>query len=108
MHPYAKQIEVGGMAVQVRELTVADIRVWLKDLETAGGEDVVDAALFEDFRLADMALLTDLTSEAVEALTPAELRQVFDAAREVNADFFGMRARLMDLGRAALATLAAT
>lgn len=100
---YVKTLTLADRAIQIRELTVADIRAWLKDLETDTGGDVVDVALFEDVRLADLALLTDLAPEAVEALTPSQLRQVFDAAREVNADFFGMRGRLMRLGQAALA-----
>ena len=91
--------------IAVRELTVADIRNWLKTLETAPAEfDLVGTALIDGFDLADLALLTDLTPAAIEAFTPSQIRTVFDAARAVNADFFVLRERLAQIGQAALAS----
>jgi hypothetical protein len=98
-----KEIAIGGKTVEVRELTVADIRAWLKDMETAApGADMLDVALFEDFGLDDLTRLTSLTRADMDIMTPTELRQVHAACKEVNGDFFGMRARLMEIGRAAL------
>lgn len=38
-----KEISIGGTTVEVRELTVADIRAWLKDMETtAPGADILE------------------------------------------------------------------
>ena len=96
-----REIDLGGRAVQVRELTVGEIRAWLKDSGMVSG-DLVDAALFEEFSLPDLQRMTDLTTAAVAELTPGELRQVFAACEEVNADFFAMRSRALALGRAAL------
>lgn len=100
-----KTLTLGERIVEVYELTVADIRAWLAGLETAQAEqtDILDATLFEEFSLADLTRMTSLTAADMEALSPSELRQVFDAVKAVNADFFAMRGRLMDLGRAALA-----
>ena len=39
-----REIEVAGLKVQVKELTVGEIRAWMKDASAAGG-DLVDAAL---------------------------------------------------------------
>jgi microcystin degradation protein MlrC len=102
-----KTLTIGERGIDVRELIVADIRAWLAGLETAQAEqaDILDATLFDDFSLADLARMTSLTAADMEALSPSELRLVFDAAKAVNADFFAMRGRLMDLGRAALAKL---
>ena len=97
-----REIEVGGKPVQVRELTVGEIRAWLKDVSAAGG-DLVDAALFDDFGIPDITRMTDLGADAVDALTPADIRRVADVAREVNADFFAMRGRLAEIGRRVVA-----
>jgi len=96
-----REIEVAGLKIQVRELTVGEIRAWLKDSGMVSG-DLVDAALFEEFSLPDVLRMTDLTTEAVAGLAPSDLRQVFAACEEVNADFFAMRSRALALGRAAL------
>jgi hypothetical protein len=93
-----REIEVAGRKVQVRELTVGEIRAWLKDAGAASG-DVVDATLFEDFSLDDLTRMSSLDAAAMEALTPSEVAVVAAAAREVNADFFGMRGRLVQIGR---------
>ncbi len=103
-----KQITVADRAVTIRELTVADIRVWLKSLETVTAEfDLVGSELIDGTDLADLAIMTDLTAADLDASTPSELRQVFDACREVNADFFALRGRLEQIGQAALASPAA-
>lgn len=96
-----REIEVGGRKVQVKELTVGEIRAWLKDSGMVSG-DLVDAALFEEFSLPDLLRMTDLTTDVVAGMSPSDLRQVFAVAEEVNADFFGMRSRALALGRAAL------
>lgn len=111
-------IDVGGLTVTLRELTVGDVRAWLKSLESLSpqgrgqgeGEslDLVGVALIDGHDLADLAVLTDLTPEQIDTLTPSQIRTVFDAARKVNADFFTLRATLADIGRAALATPAAS
>lgn len=96
-----REIEVAGLKVRVKELTVGEIRAWLKDSGMVSG-DLVDAALFEDFSLPDLQCMTDLTTEAVAGLAPSDLLKVFKACEEVNADFFAMRSRALVLGRAAL------
>lgn len=96
-----REIEAGGRKVHVRELTVGEIRAWLKDSGAVSG-DVVDATLFEDFSLPDLTRMTSLTAAEVADMAPSELRLVFEAVREVNADFFLMRSRVLALGRAAL------
>lgn len=81
-----REIEVGGLKIQVKELTVGEIRAWLKDSGMVSG-DLVDAALFEEFSLPDLLRMTDLTTESIAGLAPGDLRQVFAVAEEVNRDF---------------------
>jgi hypothetical protein len=93
-----REIEVAGLKIQVKELTVGEIRAWLKEASAAGG-DLVDAALFEEFSVPDLCAMTDLKSADIDGLQPSEVRQVSAVAKEVNADFFAMRSRLVALGR---------
>lgn len=96
-----REIEVGGRKIAVRELTVGEIRNWLKESGAVSG-DVVDAALFDDFSLPDLTMMTSLDAEAINAMTPSEIREVRRVAEEVNADFFAMRSRVVALGRRVL------
>jgi len=93
-----REIDVAGLKVQVKELTVGEIRAWLKDA-AAPGSDLVDAALFEDFSVPDLQAMTNLSSADIDALQPSQVREIAAAAKEVNADFFAMRNRLVTLGR---------
>lgn len=90
----SRVLNLDGREVIVRELTVAGVRQMLMP-DTA--EDVVGAALFEEVRLVDLQRMTSLSAEDVEALRPSELRQVLDACREMNRDFFAMLARLASI-----------
>ena len=106
-------IDIDGHAVTIRELTVGDIRVWLKRIEPpATGEvgevvDILGEVLIEGESLDDLMRMTSLTQADIDALSPSELRgllaRVMPVVREVNADFFAMRARLAGIGQAALA-----
>lgn len=89
--------------VQVKELTTGEIRAWLKATGMVCG-DIVDCTLFDDFSLPDLCTLTSLTPEQIGQLPPSELRRVWQKAEEINADFFGMRNRVVQLGRQALAS----
>lgn len=90
----SRVLNLDGREVIVRELTVAGLRQMLMP---DAAEDVVGAALFEEVRLVDLQRMTSLSTEDVEALRPSQLRQVLDACRELNRDFFAMLARLASI-----------
>ncbi|MFC7422057.1 hypothetical protein ACFQNF_19545 [Iodobacter arcticus] len=94
-----KTLTVGDISFEVRELTVADIRLWLQELINSAEPDLVAEALFNDISLADIPRLSSLTMAQVETMTPSELRQVIDAAKGVNADFFTLRNKLIQAAR---------
>lgn len=99
-----KTIDLPGLVVTVRELTVGEIRAWMK--RTAeGGHDPVDDTLLQEISLADLYAMTDLQPGQAEGLTPSQLRRVFEGCREVNPDFFGLRDRIESAGRQILARL---
>ncbi len=94
-----REIEVGGQKVQVKELTMGEIRAMVRAAEAAPAsqmrpDDVLDAMLFEECALPELYAMTDLTAEAAATLAPSQLAQVIAAAKELNAAFFGMRGRL--------------
>lgn len=106
---YSKEITVADQKVRVHELTVQGLRDWLLDTtnrqlgDLDGAFDVysVDRDLFPELRLDDLERFTDLSAEKIDALRPSDLRQVIEAVKEVNPDFFAMRER-MSAGAAAL------
>lgn len=83
-------VVIDGREIVVRELCVADVRKLLKPLDG----DLLDAALFEDVRLGDLPLFTNMTSVDVEQMQPSSLRVLVQECKKVNPDFFGMLARL--------------
>lgn len=84
------------LAVTVRELTVGEIRAWLKEVQSQSPEiDVVDVMLLRDVSLQDVARLTSLTHAQIETVGPSKLKEVVAVAREINDAFFDLRARLL-------------
>lgn len=88
-------------AVEVRELTVGEIRRWLAELESEASEeaDIVGEFLRSDLSLRDLARLTDLTVEDMDDLPQSAIGKIADTARKLNPDFFGLRDRLNQAGQ---------
>lgn len=93
-----RDVKLGGVSVQVKELTLGEIRAWLKSNEEAINQNLVDCCLFDDFNLGDIAVFCDISAETLDALTPSDLRNVVDSIKEVNPHFFALRGRLVVLG----------
>ena len=88
------ELTVGSRAVQVRELTVAEIRAWLKSAEDNQAEfEVVSRMLFDDCDFDTLALMTDLSVDDMADMLPSELREVVRECQKVNSHFFGMARR---------------
>lgn len=97
-----RELKLDGKVIgQVKELTVDEIRAWLAG--KTGGEDLVDAMLFEEISLSDIPVLTNLTADAVGALAPSEIDSLLPELKEVNARFFAMREKTAAIGRQILA-----
>lgn len=106
-----QQLELGGQAITVHELTVGEVRVWLADAEgqvqmdADGTPDVVALWLLDDCTFGDLRRMSSATREQLDSLTDSQLRALVDACKGLNPGFFGMRARLMALGQSSLAAL---
>ncbi|WP_165669325.1 hypothetical protein [Metapseudomonas otitidis] len=92
--------------IQCRELTVAEIRDWLKSMEARAVEpDLVRDSLLPDFTLDDLERMTDATAEQLGGMTPSELRELGEDCKAVNPDFFDLRERIGEAGRQVLVRL---
>ncbi len=97
-----KKVKISeNRAVEVRELTVGEVRQWLADLESEAAEeaDIVGEFLRGDLSLRDLARLTDLTVEDMDDLPQSALAKIAETAKGLNPDFFGMRDRLNKAGQ---------
>ena len=89
-----RAIPVGTETVVVRELTVADVRNWFIALDGNAERDALDALVFPDCGLDDLARMTDCDTAELSAFTPGQLEPVLQAARELNQFFFRVLAAL--------------
>lgn len=92
-----KELDIGGARITVKEMTLAEIRNWLADNEQAEARDIVGALLLDDCPLADLQRFCDATAEQIDNMTQSELHEMLDAAKELNPDFFHLRAQLLQL-----------
>lgn len=95
-------VEVGGRSVRIVELTLGEIRAWLKSV-TSGDGDVVDALLFSDFDPDAICRMTDLDAATLDEMLPSEVEAVAAECRKLNPNFFAMRQRMVETQRAFLA-----
>lgn len=96
-----KKISHEGKEITVRELTVGEIRAWLAEAEAADadGVDVVGALLFDDLALADLARMTDISVQDMDALPLSTINQIKGAAKTLNPNFFALRGKIMVAGQ---------
>ncbi|MBF0626518.1 MAG: hypothetical protein HQL82_17150 [Magnetococcales bacterium] len=97
-----KEVELDGRTVTVRELTVAEVRLWLKDLDQLreGALDLVTEGIMADASLGDVARMTDLQAADLDEMTPSAIEGLIAACREINPHFFRLRDRLLEAARA--------
>lgn len=106
-----KKVDIGtGSPVIVFELTVAQVRAWLKEFESQDQQrepppesvDVVGDALFAECALSDLARMCSMGVHELSDLTESQVAAIIDAAKELNPRFFGLRARLYAAAEKAL------
>ncbi|MCY1290069.1 hypothetical protein D9M68_790220 [compost metagenome] len=101
-----KTSKAGGLGIVCRELTVLEIRDWLKGLQAGVAEpDPVGDTLIEASSQADLLQMTNATQAQLDALTPSELRELAQDCKDVNPDFFALRERIEEGGRRLLEQL---
>lgn len=83
-----------AVLVTVRELTVAEVRAWVTESAASTFRDPVQAMVWDDLGLDELARMCDVGSSELEAFSPSELAPVLEAARSLNPAFFRLRAAL--------------
>lgn len=95
------KIPVGAKQVEIRELTVGEIREYLKveesDYLKSKVIDPVSDLLLEDMSFRDLQLMTDLTSDDIDDMNDRQLNEIVTACKEWNPGFFRMARRARDL-----------
>ncbi|GHU12780.1 hypothetical protein FACS1894185_7040 [Betaproteobacteria bacterium] len=82
--------------IEIRELTLGEIRAWLKTAETRT-PDVVSTLLIADDGIDVALAASDISGNELEALTPSEIKTIVEEIKALNADFFALPARMREL-----------
>ena len=98
---YSITLERHNLTVTVKELTVADVRAWLRSLSDLNGFDAVDAVLFQDdgASVDDVLRMTDIDRAELDQLPPADVVKIIDKCKKVNPHFFRFRAAMVQIGQ---------
>lgn len=89
MRGLTKTITVNGHEITVREISVAEIRAWMKELEIDDG-DWMDVALHPGYHMSAVRLCTGLSREDLEEFLPSERMVIVRTCEAVNGDFFAL------------------
>lgn len=81
-------ITVAGKTVTVHELTVKEIREWLRHVEQTDANDFVNDQLFDEFSLSDLARMSTIKTDDLEGMRPSEIQYLADICKEKNPQFF--------------------
>jgi hypothetical protein len=92
MARHIETVNLGDRAIEVRELTIGEIRRMFLEAKGELSQLTLQDLLEGDFSAVAKHFLrfTSLSIEEVEDLAPSELKRITEKIREVNADFFGM------------------
>ena len=96
MQTTVEGVKVDGVPVTVNELTVNEIRSWLKELDDndAPDLDVTSSLLFEQCDLPTVCRLTSLSLEDIGNMYPSQIATVIEKCKKVNPSFFAMARRV--------------
>lgn len=95
----------GSLRVTIHELPVKEVRAWTVEIEAGRAVDPLRAFVFDDCSLDDLALMSDVSAEQLEAYGPSELERVRAKAKALNPLFFKVREALHGVSRILLAEI---
>jgi hypothetical protein len=89
-------VEIAGLTITARELTVLEVRKWFRELRSQKPFDVVDTFLFAEqgITVSDLIRMTNASRRTIESLPPSLLLELALAIKEMNPFFFRLRQRL--------------
>jgi hypothetical protein len=97
-----RKLDIDGLVITARELTVIEVRKWLRNLRNQKEFDVIDHFLFAEqgISITDMVSMSDASRSTIESLPPSRLLELALAIKEMNPFFFQLRQRLETIGNA--------
>tara|TARA_Y100000780_G_scaffold226326_1_gene239973 strand:+ start:1259 stop:1579 length:321 start_codon:yes stop_codon:yes gene_type:complete len=93
-------VHAGPYGVTVHEMTVQQIRDYLRDAAKGQTGDLVDVLLLGDCELSTMKRMCSITDAQIAEFKPSQLQEIKAKCRELNPDFFGMLTKLEGLAKA--------
>ena len=90
MFAVTRELKFGDLIVTVRELTVAEVRLWMNEpaVEKDDFDMFTDLLAFDGIGVEDLFRFTDLKREHLETLTPGSLSKIAAVIKEINGVFF--------------------
>ena len=85
---------VSDTTIQIKELTVAEIREALDEASKATS-DVVDMMLFDEFSIPDLMRMAEISREEIEAMKPSALWLLVNRCRDKNILFCDLRRKVL-------------
>ena len=98
-----KTLKLADRTVEVHELSVSEVRAWMKEAEASLSEksdqeiDSIALLLINDISFEDIARMSNLKVEDMDNMFPSDIALVAAACRDVNNVFFGMMSRLREI-----------
>lgn len=107
MQQRSNVIQAGDDTVIIKEMTVSDVRKWLKDVEQLrnDGINIVTEGIMGEASLTDVVRMTNLDMEDLDKMLPSYIDVIIAACREMNPHFFRLRDRLLEGARLEAARL---
>jgi hypothetical protein len=103
-----REVVINDLTVTVKELTVAEIRVWLSDAKPNPEEPfdlITDLLSFDGIGMDELYKFTDLTKEQIESLPLSAMQKVAAVIKEVNSVFFNQYVPALNKLRERLASM---
>ena len=97
----SKIVRLGDREITVKELTVAQVRSIISELESNYELAILDL-MFTDVPSLALQMSTGLSDSELDDYSPSELTPLIEAFREANPFFVQMMNRLSALGEVAL------
>ncbi len=91
MYRVTRELEFGELKVTVKELTVAEVRVWLNEPASSEQKEFdlfTDLLTFDGIGVEEIYRFTDLKKELIEELPPSVLAKISAVIKEINTVFF--------------------
>lgn len=91
MYRVTRELEFGELKVEVKELTVAEVRVWLNEpapTEQKEFDLFTDLLTFDGIGVEEIYRFTNLKKEVIETLPPSVLAKIAAVIKDLNGVFF--------------------